>query len=145
MKTHIFSILFAVLMPFAGQAAETIFFSQEGKYALPSGTTLTISQDELGHQDVRAVLAFAGGGNSAETLNSVKPSDPFLVYWDAATQTLWWGSARSAGYLDVQQPGSPVRGVRARTAPAQADYPFRSVPAMFASELDLRIPPTPDA
>ena len=143
MKTHVLSILFAVLMPFAGQAAETTFFSQEGKYALPSGTTLTISQDELGHQDVRVVLAFAGGGDSAETLNSVKPSDPFLVYWDGTTQTLWWGSTRSFGYLDVQQPGSPVRGVRARTAPAQADHPFRSMPAVFAAELDRRIPAHP--
>lgn len=86
------------------------------------------------------MLIFASGGGNGVTLSTEHPSDPFLIYWDATTQTLRCGTAQSIGYLDVHTPHSGRSSSHPRSVPLHDYDQFPSVPAVFTTELDRAIP-----
>ncbi len=88
-------------------------------------------------------LTFTSGGGTGVTMSSEHPSDPYLVYWDAATQTLWWGTAQNIGYLDVHNPHSGRGSSHPRSVPLHEFDQFPSVPAVFTTELDRAVPVHP--
>ena len=143
MKSYLLSIVLTLLaLPLVGKAAEPAFFSHQGKYPLSSGITLTISPDESS-QKPKAMLMEADYGGSGVTMSTEHPDDPFLVYWDAATKTLWWGTPQSFGYLDVHTPHHGRSSSHPRSVPLHDYDQFPSVPAVFTTELDRAIPVHP--
>ena len=139
MKPTLILITLIVLAFQSARAAdEPKFFAARGEYRLSATTTLTISEEE---QTPRYTLkSTVQQANTATTvshggeLNGTKPGEPFLTYWDADSQTLWWATARRLGYCDIHNPQSAKSAGHIRTEPFQASFPAR--PKAFITEME---------
>ena len=139
MKPTLILITLIVLAFQSGRAAvEPKFFAARGEYRLSDTTTLIVSEEERHpHYTLKSAVQQA---NTATTvshggeLTGTKPGEPFLTYWDANSQTLWWATARSLGYCDIHNPQSAKSAGHIRTEPFQASFPAR--PKAFITEME---------
>ena len=139
----LFVALVALTLPVVCLASEKMFFSAQGKYTLSPEYILVISLDETSRMPMATISYTSGGGNGVG-LMTAQPTDPFLVYWDSAIQILWWGTARSIGYLDVHVLRSSKSGAYARMCGPVYNYNHvPGIPAVFTAELDRIIPDPP--
>ena len=137
-RTFLF-LLIASIWPLVCIAAESAFYSHEGTYTLSPTTSVTIAADESSHL-LKATLTSGGG---SVTLGSAHPGDPFLVYWDAAKQTLWWATTQNVGNWIVQDPHRSAGMTTTRTSPAIRDDQIAGIPPVFAAELAHSLPRRP--
>ncbi len=136
--TLILISLIVLAFQFARDADEPRFFAARGEYRLSATTTLIISEDEQtpnytlksAVQQANTATTVSHGGE----LNGTKPGEPFLIYWDADSQTLWWATARFLGYCDIRNLQSGKSACHIRTEPFRASFPPR--PKAFSTEME---------
>ena len=136
--TLILIALIVLAFQSARVADEPRYFAARGEYRLSATTTLIISEDEQtpnytlksAVQQANTATTVSHGGE----LKGTKPGEPFLIYWDADSQTLWWATARRLGYCDIRNPQSGKSACHIRTEPFHASFPPR--PKAFSTEME---------
>ena len=139
MKPTLILITLIVLAFQSARAAdEPTFFAARGEYRLSATTTLIISEEEqTPHYTLKSTVQQT---NTATTvshggeLTGTKPGEPFLTYWDADSQILWWATSGRLGYCDIRIPQSAKSASHIRTEPFHASFPAR--PKSFITEME---------
>lgn len=146
MKPALILITFIVLaFQSASASDEPKFFAARGEYRLSATTTLIVSEQEQTPQ--YTLKSAVQQANTATTVShggeliGTKPGEPFLIYWDADTQTLWWATARRLGYCDIRNPQSGKSAFHIRTEPFHASFPPRPKPFSTEMERTLKLQP----
>ena len=102
-------LIFITLIVFAFQCARAAdkpnFFAARGEYRLSATTTLIISEEEqTPHYTLKSAVQRANTATAVShgaTLDGTKTGEPFIFYWDADSQVLWWATQRRLGYCDT--------------------------------------------
>lgn len=129
----------SVIVKKTGPAAEeSKFFAARGEYRLSVSTTLIISENEqTPNYTLKSAVRQANIATTVShggELTGIKPEEPFLFYWDADSQTLWWATPRRLGYCDIRNPQSGKSACHIRTEPFRASFPPR--PKAFSTEME---------
>ena len=127
-------VLLALLMlasPWAQADEPPVFYKAVGEYHLPDKMTLTIASEkgELAYTLKTGLTegrTFIGGG-----MSHAKVGEPFLIFWEASNQTLWWATRPQIGYLHISGTNSSSSATFAD--PARVDRP---IPKAFLSEVE---------
>ena len=126
---RIFTILFIFALSLLGIADEPKFFAARGEYPLASTTTLIVSDiEQLPHFTLRSVVQQAGTPTTVShggELSGARQGEPYLIYWHADTQTLWWATRRRIGYCDIHNPQSAKSAEQDRAQPIRNTFPKR--------------------
>ena len=94
MKPILILITFIVHALQSARAADKPkFFATRGEYRLSNTTTLIVSEQEQTPQ--YTLKHTSTPGSHGGELIGTKPGEPFLIYWDADSQTLWWAAIRN--------------------------------------------------
>lgn len=132
-------LLLITLAPLCTASEQPVFFSSPGKYLLQPGLVLLISE-EGENRLPKLTLQFSRAAGWNHTLEVEHQGDPYLVYWDAGTQMLWWGTPQSVGYIDVKEPDSFASDIHRRTERFHDYEHFPPRPPEFVAELERRMP-----
>lgn len=136
MKSAILLItLVTVVFQFARAAEEPKFFAAKGQYVLSPEITLVIT-DNAESRLAQYMLNYTSGGGSGQEITAAKPGDPFLIYWDRDTQTLWWATSVRIGYCDISKQLSARSSSHDRSKAFSDSDEFPPRPAVFITEVE---------
>jgi|GEM_PF-5075045 len=145
--TPIFISFIVLAFQSAPAADEQRFFAARGEYRLSATTTLMVSeQEQTPHYTLKSAVQQA---NTATTVShggelmGTKPGEPFLIYWDADSQTLWWATARHIGFCDIHHPRSARSSSHNRYTPFHDYDKFPPRPAALITEMERTLPMQP--
>lgn len=135
-------ICITAIFQFARASDEPKFFAARGSYAVSPEITLVVSNDPE-TKFPKYMLNYKSGGGNGQEISTAKPADPFLIYWDRGTQTLWWATSVRVGYCDVSKRSS-ARSSSHDRAKAFHDYDkFPPRPVVFLTEMERTLPAQP--
>jgi hypothetical protein len=139
MKIGVLALPFLLAFPAVCSASQPKFYTDYGEFSLSPTLTLTVSSDEESHMP-DFMLKEAAGGGYGRPMAVAKAGDPFLLYWDDATKTLWWATSVRFGYCRLENAHSATSSAHSRSEPLHDYDMFPAQPADFVAEMNQTLP-----